>query len=165
MGLVHFRVDDRLVHGIVAGYWTNHLQASRIMVIDDAASTDETVRASLRMATPGTVNLSVLDLQKAIGNIRDGNYEKQKVFVIAKSPAVFAALQKSGIDVPAVYMGNITYTPDRLKVAKTVAVNPQDIEALNTLEAAGTSLVSQLTPGDKSEDFMSMLRAAEKTRR
>lgn len=138
MGLVHFRVDDRLVHGIVAGYWTNHLQASRIMVIDDGASVDETVRASLRMATPGTVNLSVLDIKKAIANIRDGNYEKQKVFVIAKAPTVFAELQKNGIEVPSVYMGNITYTPDRLKVAKTVSVNKEDIEALNSLEAGDT---------------------------
>lgn len=165
MGLVHFRVDDRLVHGIVAGYWTNHLQASRIMVIDDAASTDDTVRASLRMATPGTVNLSVLDLQRAITNIKDGNYEKQKVFVIAKTPDVFAELQRNGIEVPAVYMGNITYTSDRLKVAKTVAVNSKDIEALNSLSSNGTSIVSQLTPSDKSDDFMTMLRAAEKTRR
>lgn len=165
MGLVHFRVDDRLVHGIVAGYWTNHLQASRIMVIDDAASTDETVRASLRMATPGTVNLSVLNLQKAIANIKDGNYEKQKVFVIAKAPVIFAELQRNGIEVPAVYMGNITYTTDRLKVAKTVAVNDKDIEALNSLTSGGAEIVSQLTPSDKSEDFMTMLRAAEKTRR
>lgn len=63
------------------------------------------------------------------------------------------------------YMGNITYSPDRLKVAKTVAVNDKDIEALNSLATGGADIVSQLTPGDKSEDFMTMLRAAEKTRR
>lgn len=162
MGLVHFRIDDRLIHGIVAGYWTNHLQASRIMVIDDKASTDDLVRASLRMAAPAAVSLSVLDLEKAIKNIKNGNYDRQKVFVIAKTPEVFAKLQEAGIEVPMVNMGNITYTEDRLKVAKTVSVNEQEIKALEQLAAHGTKIISQLIPSDNEENFMVLLHNAQK---
>lgn len=164
MGLVHLRVDDRLIHGIVAGYWTNHLKATRIMVIDDKASKDDLIRSSLRMATPASVNLSVLDLEKAIKNILNGNYETQRVFVIAKTPEVFVKLQESGIKVAQVNMGNITYSPDRLKVAKTVSVNQGEIAALKKLAANGTKITSQLVPSDKEEDFMALLRNAENSK-
>ena len=162
MSLVHFRVDDRLVHGIIAGYWTNHLNATRIMVIDDEASKNEMVRTSLRMATPATVSLSVLTLDKAVTNILNGNYENQRVFVIAKCPEVFAELQKCGIEIPQLTMGNITYAPERLKIARTVSVNQVNIDALKTLASNGTKITSQLVPSDKEEDFMSMLKAAQK---
>lgn len=161
MVLKNFRVDDRLVHGIVAGYWTNRLGITRIMVIDDKASEDELVRASLRMATPSTVNLSVLNLEKAINNIKNGNYDNQSVFVIAKSPIVFSQLQNAGIEVPAVYMGNITYSDDRLKVSKTVSVTQEEIKELTKMSQQGTQIISQLVPDDKPNNFMEMLAQAQ----
>lgn len=162
MGFMHFRIDDRLIHGIVAGYWTNHLKATRIIVIDDKAASDEIVRASLRMACPKSVNLSVLDVNKAINNIKAGNYETQRVFVIAKTPEIYAKLQESGIKVPQVNMGNITYTEDRLKVAKTVSVNKAEASALENLASNGTKITSQLIPTDSVEDFIAMMHSAKK---
>lgn len=154
---MHFRIDDRLIHGIVAGYWTNHLKANRIMVIDESAANDDIIKASLRMACPKNVGLSVLTLEKATNNILAGNYEAQDVFVIAKSPETFASLQKAGVTISQVNMGNITYTTDRIKVSKTVSVNQNEIDALKHLASCGASITSQLIPSDPVEDFMSML--------
>ncbi|MEG0034874.1 MAG: PTS sugar transporter subunit IIB [Anaerorhabdus sp.] len=162
MGTMHYRIDDRLIHGIVAGYWTNHLKATRIMVIDEKAANDEIVRTSLRMACPKNVNLSVLTPEKAITNIKAGNYESQNVFVISKTPEVFDKLQQSGILVDQVNMGNITYTNDRIKVAKTVSVNTKEIEALEHLSSNGTKIISQLIPEDTIDNFMDLLANAKK---
>lgn len=159
-GIIHYRVDDRLIHGIVAGLWTNFLKADRLMVIDDAASANQMTRDSLRMAAPAAVSLSVLTLEKAIANITNGNYVGQRVFVIAKTPEIFAALAEKGISVPEVYMGNITYTTDRTKVAKTVSVNEKEAEALEKLAAKGSNIVSKLMPSDNSENFMEMMKKA-----
>ena len=41
MGIVHVRIDDRLIHGQVATMWTNYLGVNRIMVIDDKAASDD----------------------------------------------------------------------------------------------------------------------------
>lgn len=159
-GIIHFRVDDRLIHGIVAGLWTNFLKADRLMVIDDAASGNQMTRDSLRMAAPAAVSLSVLTLEKAINNISNGNYIGQRVFVIAKTPEVFAALADAGISVPEIYMGNITFTPERTKVAKTVSVNDKEAAALESLAAKGCKIVSKLMPSDNAEDFMEMMHKA-----
>lgn len=34
-GIVNFRLDERLIHGQVATYWTRSLQADRIIIADD----------------------------------------------------------------------------------------------------------------------------------
>ena len=40
-GIIHIRIDDRLIHGQVATQWTNELGATRIMVINDEISQNE----------------------------------------------------------------------------------------------------------------------------
>ena len=55
LGFVGFRVDDRMVHGIVATDWIPSLNATRAMVIDDAASKNDIMKTSIKMATPGGV--------------------------------------------------------------------------------------------------------------
>ena len=40
MKIVNIRIDDRLIHGQVAAVWSLFTQATRIMVIDDAAVKD-----------------------------------------------------------------------------------------------------------------------------
>ena len=60
-GIIHFRVDDRMLHGIVATQWVPISKATRAMVVDGPASTNDVVRASLKMACPPGVALSVID--------------------------------------------------------------------------------------------------------
>ena len=161
MGFKHFRIDDRLIHGIVAGYWVNNLNATRLIVIDDIASKDQMIRDSLRMACPKNINLSVLDTDKAILNITNGNYDKQRIFVIAKSPITFLQLQLNNIEIKQVNMGNITYTSDRVKVTKTVSCNKLEIDALKRLSSKDTLITSQLIPEDICENFMELLKKIE----
>lgn len=79
-GIIHFRVDDRMLHGIVATQWVPTSRATRAMVVDDPASTNDVVRASLKMACPPGVALSVIGCDKAITNIQAGKYANQRVF-------------------------------------------------------------------------------------
>ena len=40
MEIVNTRIDERMIHGQVAAIWTNLLNATRILVIDDQAAQD-----------------------------------------------------------------------------------------------------------------------------
>ena len=40
-GIIHIRIDDRLIHGQVATRWSTGLGASRIMVANDEVAVDE----------------------------------------------------------------------------------------------------------------------------
>ncbi|MFI3284047.1 MAG: PTS sugar transporter subunit IIB [Erysipelotrichaceae bacterium] len=154
---MNFRVDDRLIHGIVAAYWVNLLKATRIMVIDDESANNSLMKSSLRMACPKSVNLSVLTYEKAINNIKAGNYEGQEVFVITKTPKTYEKMQRDGISIPFIVMGNITYSAERIKVCRTVSVNQEEIESLKILSENNTKIISQLVPSDTPLDFMESL--------
>lgn len=51
MAIIAARIDGRLVHGQVANLWTTKLGATRIMVVDEAASKSDIDKSGLRMAT------------------------------------------------------------------------------------------------------------------
>ena len=86
MGLVNVRIDERLIHGQVAGIWTNTLNTQRIIVANDKAAENPIDKASLRMAAPSTVRLSVITVEAAAKNITSGKYGDQRIFLIFKNP-------------------------------------------------------------------------------
>lgn len=158
--IVHTRIDDRLIHGQVATMWTNHLAATRIMVIDDQAATDTVLKMSLRMATPNGTALSVLPLARAVERLAANAYEGQRLFLIVKSPRTPAAMIRSGIAIATVNVGNLTFAPDKVKISNTVAVSSADIADFYDLAGLGVRITIQLSPTNPVEDFMSALSVA-----
>ena len=79
-GILDVRVDDRMVHGIVATQWIPSAKATRAMVVNKRASESTMTRQALKLGTPAGVHLSVLAPEKAIANIQNGNYENQRVY-------------------------------------------------------------------------------------
>lgn len=158
MSIVHTRIDDRLIHGQVATMWTNNLNVSRIMVVDDAASSDDVLKMSLKLATPNGVSLSVLPVDKAADRINTGNYEGQRVLLIVKQPETLVEMIKRKVVIDHVNVGNLTYKEGRVKVANTVAVSKDDINAFNYLSEHGVKITLQLIPSNPVEDFMITLK-------
>lgn len=67
--VVDIVVDDVLIHGQVAGLWTNVLAATRIMVIDDEVRNDKRQKLYVTMVAPASVNTSIITLEKAFNNL------------------------------------------------------------------------------------------------
>lgn len=154
MTIIHTRIDDRLIHGQVATMWTNQLGANRIMVVDDAVSTDSMMKMSLKMATPNGVALSVLPIEKAVTRIKQNAYQGQRIFLIVKSPKTLMKLVEKGIKIDKVNVGNLTYTDGKTKVSNTVAITKDELEDFKNLKEMGVYETLQLTPNDVSEDFL-----------
>ena len=68
-GIVHIRIDDRLLHGQVVAFWSNSLQISRVMVINDEVANDELQKTFLRMVAPANIRTSILGKETAVKNI------------------------------------------------------------------------------------------------
>lgn len=110
-GFVHIRVDDRLIHGQVATRWATGLKVNRIMIIDDAVAVNETEKSILRMAAPAGVNTSILQFEKALANIKNGNYAGQRVMLVVKSPVILVKMMEAGINLLPVNIGNMSNRP------------------------------------------------------
>lgn len=150
-GIVLARVDQRLVHGIVVTQWAFETQATRIMVIDDVVSKDETLKSSMRLSKPAGTGMSIIDTEKAIANFLAGNYSNQRVLVVVKEPATYLRLLEAGVEVPAVNLGIIFYVEGKKKLSSWVAVDEQQERDIEALQARGVPVSIRYVPSESEE--------------
>ena len=127
--IVNTRIDERLIHGQVAGIWSTSLSTQRIIVANDEAATDPLQKSSLRMAAPSSMRLSVLGVEAAAKNIQSGKY-----------------------------VGNMSYNEGAREVTKSIQVLPEEEQIFETIASKGVTVTAQLVPNDPVVDFMKKLR-------
>lgn len=157
-GIIDVRVDDRMIHGIVATQWIPIEKTTRAMLVNEAASKNDMIRATLKMATPGGVSLSVLDPQKASTNINSGKYENQRVFVVGRSIRDIYELFQNKVEMKRVNLGNVTQNMGDVTVLdKTVRVNKEELKMLKEMQDAGILITCQFLPDDQLKDLKKIL--------
>lgn len=153
MKIVNIRIDERLIHGQVAAYWTRNLNAHRILVIDNFAAKDQIQKMALKMATPGGVKLSILSVGTAAKNLIDGKYEGENVFVIVRNPKTLLEVYEAGYKMDVVNVGNMSSKFGSVQVRRTVGVTKEDVEAFKALIELGVKFTAQMIPDDEIVDF------------
>ncbi|GAA0350246.1 PTS sugar transporter subunit IIC [Oceanobacillus oncorhynchi subsp. incaldanensis] len=161
-GIVHVRVDDRLIHGQVATRWSTGLRVNRIMVIDDIIAASDHEKAVLRMAAPSGVNTSILPFEKAAANIKAGNYQGQRVLLVVKSPEILVRLQEEGLELPQVNIGNLSNRFDTVQIKKSVSLSADEEKAIQTLLNSGVKVTAQMVPDDPETSIEVFLNKAKR---
>lgn len=155
--IVNVRIDDRLIHGQVAVVWSLSTKATRIMVVDDQVVKDSVNKEALKMACPQQCKLSILTAQKAAANLCAGNYDGEKVFIVAKSPRTIRNIVDAGFSIEVVNIGNMGGKDNTKMLKKAVSVSDQDIEDFKYLAEKGVKVTAQMVPSDEVVDFMKLL--------
>ncbi len=154
MSIVAGRIDNRLLHGIVATQWFSEIKPQRIMVIDDEYANDPNKKAGMRMAKPAGSALSIITHETAFANFRAGKYDEHTVFVIARDPQTFLSLQELGQTIPVLCVGG-TLAPvegvQSTQVSHRAYVTDQEVPIYAQIAAGGTKIEVRYVPADKSE--------------
>ncbi|MFH5811025.1 PTS sugar transporter subunit IIB [Companilactobacillus sp. FL22-1] len=153
MTVVLARIDQRLIHGLIVNQWAQSLHVKRFMVVDDELSTNESIKASMRMSKPTGTGMSIIDTQKAITNFNAGKYDSQRVFVLVKEPETLIKLIDGGVKIPKVDLGIIFNENGRTPVSKFVALDDKERQDLKNIQSEGIPLVIQYVPTDNEETF------------
>lgn len=156
-GIIHIRIDDRLIHGQVASRWSTGLKATRIMVINDEVANDDIQKSVLRMVAPVGISTSIITKEKAVNNISAGKYEGQRVLVVLKSPIDVLKLIESGLDIKEVNVGNMANRKNTVQIKRSVNVTPEEVEAFRKLISLGVKLTAKMVPDESDsllEDFL-----------
>lgn len=142
MGIVLARIDNRLLHGIVATQWAGRSGAQRIMIIDDTVANNELTKASMKLARPTGMAISIITEETALNNFKAGKYNDHTVFVIVKKPETLVKLTEIGVKIPELVVGG-TVKPaegeEAVKLSQRAYAKPDDIEAYKKLKVAGPS--------------------------
>ena len=151
MGIVLARIDNRLLHGIVATQWAGRSGAQRIMIIDDTVANNELTKASMKLARPTGMAISIITEETALNNFKAGKYNDHTVFVLVKKPEILVKLTEIGVRVPELVVGG-TVKPaegeEAVKISQRAFAKPDDIEAYKKLKASGTKMYAQYVPAD-----------------
>ena len=156
--IVNTRIDERLIHGQVAGIWSTSLSTQRIIVANDEAATDPLQKSSLRMAAPYSMRLSVLGVEAAAKNIQSGKYGKQRLFLLFKNPKDVLRFIEAQGPIKTVNVGNMSYKEGAREVTKSIQVLPEEEQIFETIASKGVTVTAQLVPNDPVVDFMKKLR-------
>ena len=154
MEILFARIDNRLLHGIVAAQWAPILKCNRLMVIDDKVANDPILKESMRIAKPIGMSLSIITLDTAITNFKKGKYNGQKIFVVTKKPEILMKLLSNGIDIRKVNIGGSAFLDDEVvKLSKRAAASERDLEFYNIMKNKGIEIVIQYVPNDAEVKF------------
>lgn len=156
--IINTRIDERLIHGQIATMWTNHLNAERIIIVDDAVVHDDMQKQVLKLAKPGSVKLSILTAVGFCNRFNEGAYDDQRVFLIVKNPSTLVDVVKNGVAIEEVNVGNMSDKEGSRQVAKSINVTAEDVAAFEFLNAEGVNLVAQMTPSADKRSFMPLVK-------
>ena len=156
-GIVNFRLDERLIHGQVATYWTRTLQADRIIVADDDVLKDQIGMEALKAAVPSGVHLSILSVDNAAKRLNEGRYSGQRVFLIVNKPKTISRMLDAGLKVKEVNIGNMGEKEGRKQIKKSVYCTDAEIAEIENIEKKGVEVYAQMVPNDDKKTFRSYL--------
>ncbi|WP_367293419.1 PTS galactosamine transporter subunit IIB [Liquorilactobacillus satsumensis] len=124
------RIDNRLVHGQVGVTWTRALGANLILVANDQASKD-TLQQKLMATTAESSGAEIrfFSLEKTIAIINKAA-DRQKIFIVVKTPQDARKLVEGGVPIKEVNVGNMHFSQGKKEITKKVYVNEQDKEDL-----------------------------------
>lgn len=156
-GIVNFRLDERLIHGQVATFWTRALQADRIIIADDEVLKDEIGVSALKAAVPAGVHLSILTVDNAAARLNAGIYSNQRVFLIVNKTRTIQRLIENGLKVKEVNIGNMGEKEGRKRIKKSVYCTLEELSHIEAVEKAGVTVYAQMVPNDEKKTFRSYL--------
>jgi mannose/fructose/N-acetylgalactosamine-specific phosphotransferase system component IIB len=143
-GLV--RIDDRLIHGQVVALWVKHLQAHRIVIVDDQVAKDSFLQMVLRGAAPPGVQVEVCAVEQAPTLLDRPEAERAKTIVLIKGPKTAVGLRNAGVLFETLNVGGMGAGPGRKPFYRNISATPDELAMFRQLEAQGVTVQVQIEP-------------------
>lgn len=145
------RIDNRLIHGQVGVTWTMTLGANLVVVADDEVAENSLMQQLMATTAKSSgAGVRFFTVQKTIDVIHKAN-EKQKIFLVCKTPQTVRKLVDGGVPIDVVNVGNMHFSAGKRQISKKVYVDDADLADLLYLQDKGVQVYIQDVPGDIKE--------------
>ncbi|ULT59575.1 PTS sugar transporter subunit IIB [Neobacillus drentensis] len=155
------RVDDRLVHGMVAVSWTSALKPDCILVANDAASKDAFMSMTMKMAKPAGVSLIIKTIEESISILNSEKYKSKKFFVVTESveDAYKVSEQVDGIKTVNIGTAGLKKKEKLISTLPQIKMTIEDFEYARKLHEKGIDVFAQVTPSLERMNYEGILKA------
>ncbi|MBI4396295.1 MAG: PTS sugar transporter subunit IIB [Elusimicrobia bacterium] len=164
MPLVLVRVDDRLIHGQVVEGWLRVIQANRIVVVSDEAAEDSFQICLMRLAVPSEVSVTVLKVQEAAKDLKEGAWAGERVLLLFPSLKEPCRLVEDGVVFESINVGGLHDAPGRTHITPSLALSEEDVECLRALLAKNVFLETRTLPKDEKRPVQELLKMYQESR-
>ncbi len=155
------RIDTRLLHGQVATTWTKTTQPNRIIVVSDSVSKDELRKKMIEQAAPPGVRANVVPISKMIQVAKDPRFGNTKAMLLFETPQDALRAIEGGVDIKEINIGSMAHSIGKVVVNKAIAMNQDDIETIEKLQAKGIIFDVRKVPSDSKENIDTLLKKAK----
>ncbi|EBH6430253.1 PTS sugar transporter subunit IIB [Salmonella enterica] len=153
------RIDDRLIHGQVMTGWVKHINATKIIIIDDELVHDDFMISVLEMAVPNHMTLNIFNVAQAIdvlSNIKDDG-EDDKIIILVKSPIPVLALLQGGDNFEELIVGGMGVNEKRSRLYRNLAASDVERAAFREIDQLGVPINIKVLPSDAPMELIPYL--------
>ncbi|KRM04004.1 MAG: PTS sugar transporter subunit IIB [Liquorilactobacillus ghanensis] len=161
MTVVGARIDNRLLHGIVATSWAPRSNANRVMVIDDEVADNPVEKQAMRLGRPTGMATSIISRRVALENFKKHKYDRQRVFIVSKTPEVFLDLINSGVKISELILGGTLTYEGAIKVTNRAYIKKEQLSVYQQILDKECTIISQYVPNDKKIDVSKFIKRSE----
>lgn len=158
MAIADVRIDDRLIHGQVVGFWIPHFSLDRILIVDNEIAKDEMRKTALRFGMPNQTKLTVFEAEKAAEKLKRNIDKGIRLMILVQGPKPLVQLIEHGYSISSVTIGNMSTKPEAVSIRKTLFVSPEEREDFVKLAKYGVTLYSQMVPNEQKEDITNLFK-------
>lgn len=140
--ILHYRVDERVIHGQTTTRITKEFVCNGIIIVDDEICKDKFMLQLFRQTVSSDIRVIGFDVEKAFVKLEEAEKSEKNYIVIFKKPAAAKALVEKGYQ----FKGTLFIGPQNLKddgtlVMKMIGLNPSEMEDLDYLEKQGVKVI------------------------
>ncbi|PLX96856.1 MAG: hypothetical protein C0620_01760 [Desulfuromonas sp.] len=150
MAIVLARVDNRLIHGQVLEAWVPFVQADCLVVVDDVVAQDPFRKHLMIAVVPGELTVEVCSHAEVAQLCHNSAMMAKNVIVLFSTPHDALQAFRDGMHFPSLNLGNMHAEEGKRCISRTLFIDVNDQENLNTLSGLGVTISAQCIPSDRA---------------
>lgn len=161
MGVVLYRIDERLIHGQVVIGWGVRLRPDRLVVVDDVLATSEWEQELYAMGVPIEMEAEFVDVHGAIERLPAWQAGEERLVVLTRDIATMSRIAGSGLlHGEEVNVGGLHHAPGRSRVLRYVFLSDEERLELLELSDQGIRVTARDLPGARPVHLAELVRAS-----
>ncbi len=157
MGIVLFRIDDRLIHGQVVEGWFRTVHPDLVVVADDEAAGSEFQRTLMEMVVPYGVRTEILPVLEATRRCMEGAYVDCRGIFLFRSPKDVLTALNAGLSIQRLNLGGLHSDGETRSLGRGVLVSEPDLQDLKKILGFGVHIMVRPVPSEPAVDLQSMV--------
>ncbi|TDW16378.1 PTS system mannose-specific IIB component/fructoselysine and glucoselysine-specific PTS system IIB component [Breznakia blatticola] len=152
------RVDDRLLHGQVAFAWTKSLKVNLIIVANDKIAHDEFTKMTLGLAKPQNVNLTIVEVKKAVEILKTDKAKKYSSLIIVNNLEDAKELIMNVDELHSLNLGGLREREGSTRYTNAITLTEKDVDICREILDKGYEIEARQMPSDNKQDIKDLIK-------